>query len=102
MFTFLQHNHVFPKADIKDVMCGLQTLKNAGRPAVFNKTHRVLNNNWWGIQGGYDVEVVYVYNDHCTDFEHSLPEDTQQHINAGLGHGFHNYPFMSGVLQNLM
>jgi len=102
MASFLAHNHVFPSEDLGDVMCSLQTLRNAGKPAVINRTHHVLNNTWWGIAGGYDVEIVYLYNEHVSEFVQMLPKDTQDSLSRGFGGGFHGYPFMMGVLQNLM
>ena len=42
----------------------------------------VLSNSWWGIQGGFEVDILYVYNEFAEDFVNQLPLVTQQACNA--------------------
>lgn len=80
---FLSHNHVFAQSDLWDLVCDLQQLRVSGRPAVKNMTHTVLRNEWWGLPGGNSVDVLWVYNDRCRDFEELLPADTQDSLRGG-------------------
>ena len=43
----------------------------------------VLPNTWWGIQGGYDLDLVLVYLETCRDFEEQLPSETRQELAKG-------------------
>eukprot|EP00928_Gymnodinium_smaydae_P100125 TRINITY_DN9750_c0_g1_i4.p1 TRINITY_DN9750_c0_g1~~TRINITY_DN9750_c0_g1_i4.p1 ORF type:complete len:782 (+),score=138.87 TRINITY_DN9750_c0_g1_i4:62-2407(+) len=74
---FYTHNGVFAREDLLPVLCELQKLQRAGKPAVHKTSLKVLPNTWWGIQGGYTMEVVIVYLAQVRDFEARLPEETR-------------------------
>jgi len=95
----LSGNQVFPKEDLRHVACKLQTLRNKGKPTVVKHTHRVQDNSWWGIVGGWDVEVLYVYNEHCQDFIDLLPDDTKESLERGSAGDFQHFPFYKTVNQ---
>jgi hypothetical protein len=80
---FIEHNQVFASDQLIPLLCALQKLIDQGKPAVHKMTQQVLQNTWWGIEGEYKVELVLVYNNKCTNFEASLPEDTQELIRKG-------------------
>jgi len=72
------NNHIFPREDVGSVFCGLQSLKLQGRPLVHRSKHNVIPNTWWGIKGGWELDLVIVYNDQSTEFENALPAETQE------------------------
>lgn len=71
------HDQVFDRSAMPAVLCNLQQRKRVGEPTVSLQTLRVQSNDWWGIKGGFDLELLIVYLDECTDFDSSLPADTR-------------------------
>merc|ERR1740121_281285 len=77
------HNAVFKRSDLFEVACELKKLKDKGRPLVYERSHVVQPNAYWGIRE-YNVKVLYAYNDRVTEFEAELPSDTQQFLQTDL------------------
>lgn len=88
-------NQVFAKEELQPMACGLQKLRNEGKPAVWRSSLHVLPNSWWGIQGGFTLESLHVYNERCDKFENLLPKDTQDEIRKGSKGLLPAFPFMS-------
>ncbi|CAE7488334.1 unnamed protein product, partial [Symbiodinium sp. CCMP2456] len=78
----------------------LKDLREQGKPVVVNKKLSVLPNAWWGIKGGYEVELVLVYLDQCRDFEAQLPTETREQIAKGDQGAFANFPIYPVTRQN--
>lgn len=99
----LSKNQVFARARLQDIVCELQTKKEAGRPTVHFATLRVLPNAWWGITGNFDVDIAFIYNSRCTEFEAMLPPDVGLEVSKGARGGgglFNKFPHYSTVFQN--
>ena len=77
------HSRVFPEQDFAQVVSALQTEKRAGRPLVAILTHTVQANAWWGIAGGWDVRVCWVYHDRVGMWEERLAPDVRATVSAG-------------------
>lgn len=86
------HNQVFETSYLNTLMKALIKSVQEGKGGVAKMTLPLKENKFWNIIGGYDVEVLFVYNHNCTDFEDRLPEKTQQEIKNPKG-VFRNYPF---------
>ena len=54
----------------------------AGKPLVFTATLPVLENKWYGTQGGFNVQAVFVGLDVSTNFEKTLPISTQEELKS--------------------
>ena len=72
------HNHVFPRAGYRELVRRWRQAKQAGRPLAATMRLPVLTNPWWGIEGGWDVSVCWIYNDRVRDWESRLPEAVQR------------------------
>lgn len=98
----LSRNQVFPSKDLFKVACELRKKKDAGKPAVLRTQHLVQENTWWGIDGNWSVDLVYVYNEVIEDFVKGLPYLTQLKLNSGGFdlYEFKKYPFLSTVHQH--
>lgn len=84
------HNQVFQKEDLRPLMCDLQRLVKAGRPAVVRRPElQVVANDWWGVEP-YVVDLTMVYLDRVLDFERALPQEVQEVIEEEVP-GFPNY-----------
>ena len=81
--TRFLHNNVFPETDFKTLVSKLQDAKRAGRGLVTVMRHAVRDNAWWGLSGGWDVEVCWVYNERVPEWEVRLPVDTRREIERG-------------------
>lgn len=97
---FLGHNKVFDSDGIFDILCGLQKLRDTGKPAVLRTSLEVKQNTWWGILGGFNVDLILVYNERCSDFEGLLPQETQLQLKNGNSGPFAYFPFFHTTLQN--
>jgi len=84
---------VFEKARYYELMQGLAiaNVQNHG-PAMFKQTLTVLPNPTFDIAGGYDVEILWVYNTAVQNWIDLLSPDVQSIVN-GLRH-FPNYETM--------
>ncbi|MGH9420963.1 MAG: hypothetical protein ACRD3J_13390, partial [Thermoanaerobaculia bacterium] len=84
---------VFEKAPYYDLMNGLAiaNVQNGG-PAIFKQTLKVLPNATFGIAGGYEVEILWVYNTAVPNWINLLSPDVQSTVNR-LNH-FPNYETM--------
>lgn len=87
-----QQNQVFKREEFPPIACTLQTLKKGGKPAVARNSLDVLPNSYWGVKGGYKVDSLLFYLEKSTDFESSLPADTQAELAKGLQGPFPRYP----------
>jgi len=98
---FLTHNQVFDPSELPRLLCDLQRLSEVGRPLVVMRQLQVLENRWWGIPGGNEVSVLFVYNGLVSEFVAQLPEETQASIQRGALGDFARFPHYWPVFQNL-
>lgn len=77
------NNRVFTKQAWQSLITALQAQKKQGLPLVTIQTHTVQANTWWGLPGGWDVEICWVYNDRVASWEQQLPSHLQEQINLG-------------------
>ncbi len=74
------HNQVFESAAYREVVSAWQAAKRAGRPLVATTRLRVLANDWWDIDGGWEVSVCWVYNDRVPDWETRLRAEVRHRL----------------------
>ncbi|CAK9021504.1 unnamed protein product [Durusdinium trenchii] len=94
------NDQVFEQGLLLPLAKAIRALVLAGKPVVLKKTFKVLPNEWWGIEGNCDVEIVMIYNEVCKDFQDQLPADTQQELAKGKDGAFKNYPHYSTLFNN--
>jgi len=82
--TDITHNQVFDALDFKNVLTSLQAKKRANEAVQTTTIHKVLENKWWGIDGNYDVEICWVYNEEVLNWEKTLSADVQKEFNIGI------------------
>jgi len=90
--NLLSHNQVFERSEILPIVRDLFDHIQAGTPPVLQFKANVLRNSWWGIQGGFEVEVLVVYLERSANFENALPEETREELAKGTGGAFGAYP----------
>jgi hypothetical protein len=89
----MKNNHIFPKSDLNDLMAQFVEAKKSGRSIIANTTHKTLNNDWWGIPEGQDVDIVWVYNDNATDYLNQLEPEIGDQIKDFSGRpDFKDFP----------
>ena len=73
-------NRVFPKTKFKALVKGLLAAKGAGKTVMFKDKYEVRKNDHYGIQGGWKVTVLWVYNERVQSWEDRLPDKTRKKI----------------------
>lgn len=84
----LQNNHVFKQSEFQGVVDQLVAARKAGSGLVADATLTVVDNPWWGLKGGHTVEVVWVYNDRVSDWEHLVHGEVLEAIKQGRASNF--------------
>ena len=72
------HNHVFPQTAYRNLVRTWQRAKRDGRPLVASMRLPVESNDWWGIEGGWEASICWVYNDRVRDWESMLKREVRQ------------------------
>eukprot|EP00924_Labyrinthula_sp_SR-Ha-C_P016906 augustus_masked-scaffold_6-processed-gene-18.57-mRNA-1 protein AED:1.00 eAED:1.00 QI:0/0/0/0/1/1/2/0/1163 len=94
------HDQVFHEDELKGVLSGLVQSIKSGRGAVFATKLEVLENKFWNIVGGYDADIVFVYNEKCLKFEEQLPRDTKHSLRMLEKGKFAHFPHYNTTFQN--
>ena len=81
--TRFPHNQVFAKGDFADVVAAWQAAKRAGQTVMAMCSHRVQANEWWGVSGGWDVRICWMYNERVAQWEHRLAPGIRRLIEEG-------------------
>eukprot|EP00300_Choanocystis_sp_HF-7_P042525 c9269_g1_i1.p1 GENE.c9269_g1_i1~~c9269_g1_i1.p1 ORF type:complete len:650 (-),score=151.20 c9269_g1_i1:140-2089(-) len=68
---------VFPTEAYKDLLASLATCQLRGRPLVHTAKLRVLDNEYCGVTGGWEVSVMFLFNGPCQAWEDRLPKETK-------------------------
>ena len=79
------HNRIFSPPAYREVVSAWQAAKHAGRPLVVSTRLRVEPNAWWGIEGGWEVSVCWVYNDRVPSWEARLGDNVRGVLLSGDG-----------------
>jgi hypothetical protein len=91
-------NHVFPSSQYDTLVEGLLAAQRAGKTVMFRDRYQVRENERYGIPGGWQVEVLWVYNERVPAWEQQLPYE----IRAMIGRGsLENFPHYRTFGQNL-
>ena len=81
--TDLQNNTVFEREAFFELFAALQDKRRAGGPVVVRQKLAVQANAWWGIEDGWEVDVVWVYLERVPNWEALVPADTREAIDKG-------------------
>jgi len=95
-------NRVFQEKDLGTLLCALQEKKAAKQAGVVRQTLTVQANSWWGIEGGWEVDLLLLYTDVVGEFEEALPSDTRAALAAEKQQGaeLYGYPFLATMGQH--
>lgn len=98
--SWYSNNQVFPKSELQTVLCRAQTLMADGKCTAVRGTHTLIENSYWGIAAGDTVDIVWVMNQKCAEFESKLPAETQAEIAKGRDGKFARFPYYKTEFQN--
>jgi len=96
---YWSQNQVFAKADFFPILCKLWRLVKAGKPQVVRQQLAVQANAWWGIQGGWTVDIIIILLDRSSEFDLLLPEETQRELKRGLMGEFPHFPNYNTIFE---
>ncbi len=102
-----RNNQVFPTEEFKPLVRALQAAKRAGGTAMVEYRHRVQDNPWWGVRGGWTANILWFYLDRVETWERQLPFWIRFWIKLGnnpiLPIGpYRNFPNYDTVDENLL
>ena len=102
-------NQVFTQEDFIPVASALQAAKRAGGAALTSAELQVQENAWWGVEGGWKVQVLWYYLDRVPVWESQLGQPIRKAIRKGnrrwplFGHGpFKAFPHYATMGENLL
>jgi predicted acylesterase/phospholipase RssA len=90
-------NHVFPASQYQKLVEGLLAAKEVGQTVMFRDRYTVMGNAHHGIQGGWEANILWVYNERVPAWEQRLPQEIRRWI--GLG-SLANFPHYRTFFQN--
>jgi hypothetical protein len=70
---FSPFNQVFEKAGFAPLVRSLQAARLAGRSVIARTELTTVANQWWGLDGGHPVSILWVYNERVRDWEQRIP-----------------------------
>ena len=77
------NNQVFRSEDLRGVLRALQTAQRAGGPAIVRTRLEVQPNDWWGLDGGWRVDVCWVYLEQVREWDSKLQPEVARLVEAG-------------------
>ncbi len=90
-------NHVFNAAQYKPLVNALRRARNAGKPVTHRETYPVRQNDHYGVEGGWNVDILWVYNESVPEWESQL----QPAVRGTIGRGsLGNFPHYKTFFQN--
>lgn len=93
-------DQVFAREDFGPVVGALQVAKRSGNGAVARTTLRTVDNEWWGLEGGREVEILWFYLDRVPAWEARLPStpspQTGRTMKNDIELGHRRFPWPSG------
>lgn len=95
------NNTVFTKAQFDTLYNRLKRAKLAGKSVMTQMEMTTVQNDWWGIEGGRKVTILWVYNDQVSDWQNQLPKNIQLEIGKGSAGSFANFPFYKTMFENI-
>ena len=73
-------NHVFPQEEYSNLIHKLQSAQASGTGLIARMNLITIENEWWGIPAGFEVDVTFVYMGRLNIWEKSLSVDMQTRI----------------------
>eukprot|EP00658_Telonema_sp_P-2_P002484 TRINITY_DN1093_c0_g1_i11.p1 TRINITY_DN1093_c0_g1~~TRINITY_DN1093_c0_g1_i11.p1 ORF type:complete len:161 (-),score=29.00 TRINITY_DN1093_c0_g1_i11:499-981(-) len=98
----VSHNLVFADGENQfwDMVQQLQHKKRSGVAVTAQSHLHVLPNEFWGLEGGTQVEVCWVYLEAVPEWHQHLPQDVRDLLSDPDEDLFQNFPHYSTVHQN--
>ncbi|KAG1655975.1 hypothetical protein FOA52_008676 [Chlamydomonas sp. UWO 241] len=75
----------FPTSDFEALWASATSAFAAGRPITHVQRSTVMRNDYLGVPGGWEVEVLWVINGACSAWSDQLPEDTKAALTEARG-----------------
>ncbi|MBI4751818.1 MAG: hypothetical protein HY774_25320 [Acidobacteria bacterium] len=84
-------NHVFPEVGFQKLVDGLLAAQSAGGPVMFQDRYQVLENAFYGVPGGWEVDVLWVYNNRVPTWEARLTSQVRELLKTSKFERFPHY-----------
>ena len=74
--SFSPYNRVFDSTEFAPLVRALQSARRAGKTVVARTELVTVHNEWWGLEGGHHVQILWVYNERVPDWERHIRKQT--------------------------
>eukprot|EP00878_Enallax_costatus_P010509 GHUV01010972.1.p1 GENE.GHUV01010972.1~~GHUV01010972.1.p1 ORF type:complete len:534 (+),score=124.46 GHUV01010972.1:703-2304(+) len=92
---------VFPTAAYEQLFAALKNSTAAGGPTYHEATYSVLTNAYQAVFGGWQVEVLWVFNQQQTAWERALPQETASALEQARSQQQQSSGGLSGVVRTV-
>jgi len=90
--THHANNKVFNIYELRPLLSALQDLFKEGKPLCHQTSHTVVENSFWGIEGGWTVDILWCYLEDSAQFRGQLPKDVRKELARGDRGEFYRFP----------
>jgi hypothetical protein len=94
------NNQVFSQDDFTKIYNALRDAKLNKQSVIAKTSLETVDNDWWGIEPGQGVTILWVYNESVPGWENQLPTDVQEEICKGLNGKFPEFPLYKLIGEN--
>ena len=94
------HNQVFSKGDFDKVYEGLSNAKKQGKTVMTKTNLMTVENDWWGIPKGQEVEILWIYNETVPEWQNQLKASVLDEICLGSQGEFLDFPLYKLMFEN--
>ncbi len=94
------NNQIFDQKDYLTVYDGLSNAKLKGKTVMTKTKLKTVENKWWGIPKGQEVEILWVYNEHVPEWENQLTKEVQDQIKLGSRGAFPDFPLYKLIFED--
>lgn len=88
---------VFPREKLAPLQAGLRSRRAVGDTVLHRDRYQVIDNEFLAISGGWEVEVLWLYNERVPRWESRLPPELQEQLHSDALRGF---PHLETIFQN--
>ena len=73
-----QRDQIFDTADYNGVIQGLQAAQAVGKGIMYRTILKTVENTWWGIEGGQEVDITFICLGRLSQWEAQLSDDMKK------------------------
>ena len=97
----MNQNKVFSTESFNGIMQDFIDSKNAGQTVMATSQLTTVDNPWWGIRAGDEVNINWIYNENVDQWRDSLEWEIKAELDLGFAGEFKDFPRYRTVGENI-